>query len=718
MGNFYASACLMALAVSSPALAQTAEQDDTTTLGDIVVTAQRRSETLQSVPIAVTAISAETTAALNIEDLKDLQIVTPGLNISTGVGYAMTFIRGVGATFSSPGVENPVAVYIDGAYVERGKGGNLDIMDPGSIQVLKGPQGTLYGRNATGGAIIVTTADPQFKNSGQLVGELGNQGHRSVDGFVNVPLSDKLAVRVSGRFRTDGGYIRNLPDNYKFGWADNYSIRGKVLWQPTSEFSAVLGIQHDSRKASMSANSQFLPNNFCLNCDATGYTFPLADPFTTSINLLNGGLGIDAKNDLYTARLTYQADKLTITSNTGYNKNSTIDAFDADLSNINTLNFIIPSTNKTFTQNVTATTSLGGAIEGLVGVDFLDDTSTYAINFVPNLLPPFQPVDLATVKTKSFSPYAELNFKPAPHLTVTAGGRYTHDTREVSRRLEPNKSLSFNSFSPRVVIAYDAGVVNLYASFNQGTKAGGFSTPSRPATSFLPEKLTAYEVGAKFVSSDRRFRLNLAAFHYDYNQLQVEAIDQSNTGVIGTVQNPDANINGFDFDFNWKPVSAVELFGGASILDTKYVNHGNAGVQIPLLNAQGQVIGTTTGKVSLTGTRLPHAPSFSGFIGATVSGSVADGMKGSLTGLVNYSSEFDFFSGAGGPIKADRQPGFATAKITGSIMPEDEHYEIGFYVDNVTNKLTYAFRFTTAPFGALQVVNRPRTYGVRVGVRY
>jgi iron complex outermembrane receptor protein len=741
MRGLYSSVGFAALVVSCPALAQQAEPGtpmqtaraqagDTAApaqspvgLEDIVVTAQRRSENLSKVPIAVTSVSQELATQLNIRDIQTMTVITPGLSITTGIGYAMTYIRGVGAAFSSPGVENPVSVYIDGAYVERGKGGNLDLMDVSSVQVLKGPQGTLWGRNSTGGSILVNTADPEFTIGGRVTGEIGNQDHRLIEGVVNVPLSDTLAIRVAGRYRTDGGYIRNLPDDYMLGWAHDSSIRGKILWKPSAEFTATATIQRDVRKNSLPANAQFLPDVYCSLCSQSGYTHPYADPYTTAINLLNNGVGTVAKNDRYNLRLQYSLDKFTISTVTAYEKNRTDDFVDADLTNVNGvpgpggLNFVIPSSNKTFNQNVTVTSDFGGMFEGLVGIDYLNDNSTYALHVVPNLQQPFAPANLAYVKTTSISPFAEVNVKPTERLTITVGGRYTRDERDGRRTGESDKHLVFNSFSPRLVIAYDTGPVNLYASYNRGNKAGGFSTPASVLSAFLPETLDGYEVGAKFVSSDRRFRANIAGFYYDYKQLQVQAIDQGGENVA-TFQNPDAQIYGFDADANWKATDWLELIGGASVLHSEFRNFDNAGVQVVTFDAQGRPTGMRPGTESLTGFPLPHAPKFSGFIGATLSGELGDGWQSSVTALVNYSSSFTFFPGGGGPLRADTQPSYATARISGEITPADERFSIGFYVDNLTDKLTYNHRYTTAPYGSGQQVNRPRTYGLRLSVKY
>ena len=165
----------LALLASTTALAQQAESDKPDQ--DIVVTAQRRSESVQRVPIAIMAIPPVRLEQLNLRDMPSLQQVTPGLQFNSGINYAQTFIRGVGYPNTTPGVETSVATYIDGAYLERGFGTIYDVLDPGSVQVLKGPQGTLWGRNATGGAILLNTNDPVLENSAKVL-EIGRASCR------------------------------------------------------------------------------------------------------------------------------------------------------------------------------------------------------------------------------------------------------------------------------------------------------------------------------------------------------------------------------------------------------------------------------------------------------------------------------------------------------------------------------------------------------------
>ncbi len=727
-GQVSVGALAAGLLIGNPALAQDAATQDAVSTesesaapGDIVVTAQRRSERLERVPISVTAISSEMAANLGIRDLPDIQLVTPGLSYSTGNDYAMVYIRGVGANFSNPGVENPVGIYVDGAYVPRSLGGNLDVFDSSSVQILKGPQGTLWGRNATGGAILVKTADPTFSSEGWVTAELGNFDHRQVEAVVNVPLSDAVAVRVSGRHITDDGFITNLPDGQELGWAKRSTVRAKVLFQPDDSFRAVALVQHDTGKASSKAYQQILPNGFCLACrtNNVGFTYPLSSPYQTALNAdFNNGVGNFNKGTNANLNLRYNTGIVTIESVTNYNDNVSNLAGDFDFTPANVLHLWIPSSNKTFNQSLTLSTDSGGMLDAIGGVEYLDDKNHYQIFVVPNLNPPFPSEPAARVNTKSFSAFAEVSVKPFENLKITAGGRYTRDRRTGRRVGEPDLHLTFNSFVPRFVVAYEAGQFNLYASYNEGSKAGGISSPSTPFSTFLPERLKAFEAGVKFVSNDRRLRLNAAAFHYDYNDLQTLAIDNSSSQV-GNFQQAQAKVDGFELDGTWDVTDWLALNGGLTYLDARYSSFITNGENVPVYNAMGQPIDFRPGgTANLRGTQLPHAPKWTGFVGATLKGEIGNGWQARLTGLVNLSDSFFFFPNGGGPLRKDVQPSYTVARLSGSVTTPDDKLELGFFVENLTDKLTYDFIFSSAPFGAGAVPNRPRSYGLRATVRF
>jgi iron complex outermembrane receptor protein len=288
------SAIAFALSIGCTSVAMAADPaagpaDDAaaTGLDEILVTAQRRSESLKDVPISVTAIAPETIENLEVKSVMDLQLLAPSLVFNDAIAYSQIAIRGVGSILTNPGLETPIATYVDGAYVERGLGVVLDILDPASVEILKGPQGTLYGANATGGAVLINSADPTQQFGGRVNAEVGNIDHEQVDGVLNLPLNDVLAARVAFRYRHDGGYITNLADGTKFGGSEDETGRVKIAYTPTSDFSVVAEFQYDQKAGTEGANSEFLPAAFCATC-APGIPLPVTNPYTTDVYTFPG----------------------------------------------------------------------------------------------------------------------------------------------------------------------------------------------------------------------------------------------------------------------------------------------------------------------------------------------------------------------------------------------------------------------------------------------
>jgi iron complex outermembrane receptor protein len=686
------------------------------TASDIVVTAQRRSERLQDVPISITAIPPAQIKDLNLNNLVLLSQVTPGLDLGSGLNYANAYIRGVGSSQIQAGLENAVATYIDGGYVARSFGGVYDVIDTQSVQVLKGPQGSLWGRNATGGAILVTTADPGRTFAATVDGQVGSLEHARLDGVVNVPLNDAIAIRVAGRYRTDGDYIRGLADGAEYGRRRNWTLRGKIGYDPGTDFRAVLQVQVDRSRASPDQNAQFLPSAACAFCGTSRFSYPLPDPYTTAINSFEGA-GIRNKSEFYGLRMEYSPGAVDLVSNTTYRHMDGRSFGDYDLTETGTFNLGQNSGAKTFTQSLIATTSLGDRLQLSGGVDYFWDRSFFNLYiFTQNVLPTGAPDISNTVTTNSISGFAEGTYELFDGFKLTAGGRYTYDHRRFT-----GQKTSFNSFTPRLVAAYDLGTVNLYASYNKGFKAGGFSIPAAPnaADAVDPEKIDGFEVGAKFVSPDRSFRANIAGFWYDYKNLQVVVTDQSNPNALAGLRNAaSARGKGIDVDFDYRPIPDVQLFGGVEYLHSFFRSYPGAQVSVVQFDPQGRPTGSAVSFVDLSGTRLPHAAKWTGNVGATLRSDLGANWKGMITGLLNFTSSYSFFPSVPSRIKTDVQPAYALVKLSARVMPHDDRFYVGAYVENLTDKVYYDYRYFTAPFGALQNVARPRTYGVDVGVRF
>ncbi|MET0985849.1 MAG: TonB-dependent receptor plug domain-containing protein, partial [Steroidobacteraceae bacterium] len=324
-----------ALATPHYAFAQAAESSTTErgVLEEIVVTAQKRAESLQTVPIAVTAFSANQLTESNINGQIDLPKLTPNLNFTSNSGFASAYLRGVGTQFGNPGLEPSVSVYIDDTYIPRAGSAFFSLGDVNRIEVLKGPQGTLYGRNATGGAIRIITNDPTDKLEGKLEFTGGENGTRVYDGMLNVPLSDGIAVRFAASYDHNDGYVRNLnPGGDANGHRDGQNrdqqlYTAKLLMDRDGPWRFLLSADF-SRKDDRESVSE--SNLFPGAPEQTGAALGgcVADGFYTYCN--DGHDYLHTKAYGSTARLDYEAELFTLSSITGYRREYEYNCADID----------------------------------------------------------------------------------------------------------------------------------------------------------------------------------------------------------------------------------------------------------------------------------------------------------------------------------------------------------------------------------------------------
>lgn len=693
------------------------------TAGDIVVTAQRKSERLQDVPIAVTAVPPERLEQLSLRSIDSVTTVTPNFVFGTAYSYTQAFIRGVGSSFPSPGLEGSIATYIDGAYLSRNIGAVFDLLDVESVQILKGPQGTLYGRNATGGAIVVNTAAPTQSLEGYALAEYGRFDHILGEGVINLPVGDTLSVRFAGRYTQEDGYIHNLELDRDQPHRKAHVIRGSVAWRPISDFSALLTVEHSRDRSEPFPQAARVGAPLCLGCSITGES-----PVTGFYDARNDAAEQDSLSKSFSATLRLRAKTgiFDIDSVTAYRNLTSDSETDIDATSLDLFNAVSLLGGKTYSEDLVVSSHSGSWLDGIVGVSFVKDDAfqrSRATGLLFAALPDSPPFIFNKVTTESIAAFAQMTAKPTPELAVTLGGRYSYDDRDFLARENLAANLvfagasglftfkqhaSFRSFTPRAVIAYDAGNLNLYASYNRGFKAGGFSLPLyAPDKPVKPEKLDSFEVGAKFVSADRKLNINLAAFYYEHKDLQVRVADLAAGGAA--VRNAaSARGRGVEADFDYTPVTGVKIYGGASYLRARFKDFESATVN----SVVGGVLLTTT--EDLSGTRVPNAPKFTGFLGASLEQPIGGNWMAALNGVVRHSSAYDFFPGAGGNLRLDKQDSYTLVNVSGYVGPRDGPYQIGFYLNNAFNE-KYSINWqTSAPFGSAQTVAKPRTYGVRL----
>ncbi len=718
--------------VAAPARAQSAA-DAAEGGNEIIVTAQRRSESIEKVPISVAAFDQKALENINVGTTNSLQFGTPGItNTQTaGDGISAVFIRGVGTGYSGPGLEGSVAVYLDDVYLQTQTSSAQNIIDVSQVEVLKGPQGTLYGRNATGGAVVVTTNDPKLDLvEGYVKAGYGKLDWARGEAVLNVPLGQTLAVRAAGFFERRDGYVDNVvfPSEKASGTGagKTWSGRVKALWEPSPDFQLIGTFGYDRRNGNGSMHR--------LAYFADGTPTDLGFYETSQSPAREGGGGDDSDALMVSLRASYTTGDWTFSNTFAYRRARSFGCTDNDGLPEELIYFCLVSQRSpnpgtadgkrddTYTNEFRIVSDGSGPLNVTLGAFYEHNKARFAgriggayiVDPVSGL--PSTPTFDNRDKLDAYSVYGEVYYNLTDALKVTGGLRYTHEKKSHSVLLDADAlsfvgnalpeyasdKTSFSNVSPRVVLAYDAGAWNFYASYSQGFKSGGFNSPDFAVTPPLrPEKIYAEEIGAKYRSDDGKFGLSAAAYHYDWKGVQVAFIVDG----IGIMQQnaASAEIYGGELNFDFAPSPAWKLNAGMAYTHGRFTNFPDAAVY--------DIIGggLTATAEDLSDTRLPHAPDF------TANGSVTynfpiGNWEGRATAAAYYTSKYDFTAGAGGELRANRQGEYAVVNLSGSFLSPQGNVELGWFVSNLFGVHRISL-VSTGNLGVYMTPDEPTTFG-------
>lgn len=671
-------------------------------LSEIVVTATKRTENLQNVPISVTALDSQRISATGVSNTIDLNAAVPGMNAIAAVGFFQPFIRGVGSVTNGAGVETPVAIYMDGVYIAAAPAAMFSFGDVERIEVLKGPQGTLFGRNATGGLIQVITRDPT--NDPELKLELGygNYDTISAGGYAAGPIVDGVKAGLAVQYRSMGnGAGHNFTtgeDSYRLHY--DFSARGKLVFDLGSRTTVKLAGDYYHKLDDFSAFR--LATDIALAPPLTLADVPrrvwdswAGDPNNSELEAWGGSIRVDhdfgmAKLMSLTAyrktKLHYQTD-----SDTRSTKRSFFDSYLSD---------------RTFTQELQLQSQDSSALKWVVGAYYFNDKSQLDpqyFYFLGNLLS----TNRNHYPSESIAGYGEGTGEILPDTYLTLGARYTHETR---KRRTPNNpliqdKLSDNKITWRATLdhRFSPGLM-IYATVSTGYKSGGFSGSSITSPSYQPETITAYEVGFKSEFADRRIRLNAAAFYYDYSDLQVKR--QVPGGII-LYNGAKARLKGFDGELTAIVSSNFDLVIGASYLDGSFVDFANGIGYAPV--AGGGV--TQVSNVDFSGNPTPSSPRFTGSVVADLHLPVSFGEFGFSA---NYYYNDGYYLG---PEKLFFQKPYHMVNLTARLSTPDKKYGIRFWVRNLLNQEILSQKFASPP-NVLEAYQPPRTFGATLSANF
>jgi iron complex outermembrane recepter protein len=772
-GALSATALASTLGIT-PARAQTANAsiDDNV----IIVTAQRRDQALEDVPMTVSVITQDTFAAAGVTSLRDIQNVTTGFQLGQGGGFPQPAIRGV-TTVLSGTFENNVAVYVDGFYQVAPQSLAIDLPNVESVQVLKGPQGTLYGRNATGGAILLNTIAPSDTWEGRAEITYARFDDKRAGGYIAGPLAENIGISVSGYIRRSDGYIklasRTVPGETDGNAAplEQDSIRVKLQADLSEDFRATLGYNfvrtNDPRGLLFSSIENVAP---ALAASPTR-------PTELGVAAWDYGTELDTRQHEFTLALQLDTQLGTLRSWTGYSIFKPHTEFDFDGSYLQTSWSTSTFDQRTFQQTVDFAIDAIENVDVVVGGTYFNDSTealgenasaAYAITQSnPAVPPPLSNVRQNLQRNieqskEAWALYADVTFQATDRLSLNVGGRYSEEKQENSTSwVNPitgaialpftATDAKFSKFTPRASIRYElAPRTNIYASYSQGFRSGAFPTfpPGNNAANWFPadqEVVDAYEVG--FKTAGPRYRFEVAGFYYDYQSLQVsttQTVGNPPLPLVVVTNVPSAEIYGVEGSVEFEIVDNLTIRGGATWLharfgDGAFVDGTAVNPNLPGINTNSDPLKTyrnVSQTQNLSGLQLARAPDFTAFLGIDYLIPMGDG--GLRFGAnVRYTDSYVVTNPsiwcdptaangaicAGIPADRQREQRFregAFALINASVTWTDptDHYFVRVWGNNLTDH-KYRLHYTgNGTWGSYSPLAEPLTYGATVGYKF
>lgn len=725
---------------ASPAWAQTdPEATEAIDESEIIVTAQRRAERLEDVPVSIVALTGDGLEKTGVQRLSDLGQVAPGVQINRGGSFTQPAIRGITTLTLGYGFENNVAVYVDGFYQPDMVTINSDLANLANVQVLKGPQGALYGRNAMAGAIVIETLAPSQEPIGKAQISYGRFNDIRAQAYASVPLGSDLAISLAGSYRQNNGYIRDIDTGENTAPLKNASFRAKLRYAPSDAFNITLGYNHgfveDARGTTYTINARANP----------GFGVPPSPPRASARDTSSLTIPADASAwaDEVTAKVAIETGIGTLTSYTGYAHRLSHSTFDFDASRpIISQSFDDSINERTFQQTLDYTINAIDNLDLIIGGFYYHDRLDHGKGGANTVTAAgISRTSFIFLGSDAYAVYADATYKFSDSLFLTGSLRYSSEKRHinfyevdgpapgvVTVAAPVSKDARFKSTTPRIVLRYElAPRTSVYASWAKGFRAGVFNNVVQTNAALVfpvrPEKLTAHEVGFKTASS--AFRFDIAAYYYDFRDLQVGLTGLVPGGVtpVQTLSNAKkAESYGVDGQFTWTPMDRLSLRAGAAYTHARYTDFNNA-VGTGLNAVTGLNVGGQT--QNWNGQQMARAPSFTANAGFTFEQELAGGTL-AMSGNVNYTSSYVVANaslyGPTGPAGLQnkqryRQGAYAIANAQINWTDPSDHVTVGLFADNLTNT-RYNFVLSGSAFGDYSQGNEPATYGIRAGFKF
>ena len=711
----------------------------------IIVTARRRDEALQDTPVAITAINAamlENKASTNIGDL---QGAAPNLLITqqnSGAQAANLSIRGLTYADIEKSQEPTVGVVIDGVFVGTNTGQLLDFFDIGQIEVLRGPQGTLFGRNTIGGVINIQRTRPTMVTGGKVEASYSKWNTWSTRLVANTGDGETFGVKGWYFHNESDGFYKHGVTGKRAGGSENDNYGVSVLWAPANtNFDALLTVekveqQFDVVNSNITNSTEvfcgFIPADQCNRNNTKDLYTIFNDPGES-----------DYSAPAYSLEMNYELGDVKLTSITGYRKSDEQQTQDFDASVVDLYYVDREQDYKQFSQEIRAAGNLGMNFDYVVGGFYFDSEYNLTqwsrvFGFAPTVPPRVFDANAQTVngKTTSYAVFGDFNWAFADQWRLSFGGRWTHDKKELRNSFATAGLIgsgedTFEKFTPKVGVDFKpSDDALLYASWSRGYRSGGFSpraaTAATASTAFGPETVDSYEIGGKFDLFDRKLQVNVAGFISDYKDLQQNTTipggptgNQTITSNVGS-----ADIKGIEADLTYRPIENLKLTATVGILDSKFKGFivGNVspvtGLPIPFDYSRNDMI---------------YSPEFSGSLGAEYTYPTS---WGDIVGTVGvrhispYDQQISLGALSGdltnGPVIVDgndrrvrtKTQDLLDASLTTNFTMNGAEAYVTVFGRNLLDQRRTSAAFTVAGLWSFASAIEPQTIGATIGMRF
>lgn len=729
-------AAIAMLASAAPAMAQAASDEADSNTNEIIVTAQKREQNLQDVPISMEVVSGQRLDDFNSNDIKSVMNYTPNVFVQSTAGNDVIYIRGFGSPPANFAFDQSVSLYVDGVYAGRSRQAQAPFFDLARVEVLRGPQGALFGKNTAAGAVSVVSAGPTRDFEGKLTANY-NFDFKGTDfsGYLSGPITDTLGARLAMKVVNQDGYIHNLATDHDDPEIKQQLLRLTLKWEPSSNFDYTTKIEYANRDV-IGGITVSSPLTSEQNPHRTRYLdkSALGDEGTKTKSWMISGTGNLAIGDY------------TLTSVTGYSwfNANIVNGFDQTIPGGNgavTNNSVynsFPERFEQYSQELRILSPTGRTFEFIAGAYY--DHGKYRLDQlqgfnIANLFgsPYFGRIDSRFNQTsESWSVFGQGTLNIADTLRVIGSLRYSHTSKDADfashlvygpfaiRPISSAKgSLSEGNVDPSVTVQYDiAPRIMVYATYGRGSKSGGFVSNTLGTVdstfSFKPERSTNYEAGIKSTLLDGKLIANVSVYDTQFKNLQVSVYQPESSSYL-TGNAASATSKGIEGSLSIYPAPNFDITASGAYQDIKYDDYPKAAC------LASQPTTCTPQTNNLAGFPIAYTSKWTGNISAHGRFDLGDALKLDITGVAAGRSKY-FDSDDQSPIFGV-QKGYVKLDLRVQLAAQDDSWFVAFVGKNLTNELTTgsAFRLPepiTAASRAILYLEPPRNLSVEAGIKF